>query len=101
VADRKRRRNRLLGIVAAAGLCVLVPAVTLGSITTWAAYMDLHGLTAAMRVAVVGAVACVVVPLGVWVASTVCHRIDAKTHRAHLAALNSPRHAAHHPRGNR
>lgn len=89
VADPKRRRSRLLAAAAVAGLCALIPVVALGSITTWAAYMDLHGFTAAMRVAATGAVACVVVPLGVWVASTVCDRIDAKAHRARLRAINA------------
>jgi hypothetical protein len=95
VADR-RRLLRTAATVAA--VVVIGPAVTvltgLASIASFAAYMDVHGATVTMRIAAVGAVAVVVVPLGLVIGGALCERIERKAHRARLAALNSPRHAA-------
>lgn len=100
--DPGRRRKRLVVTLVTV---VIGPAVTivscLGGITSFAAYMDVHGALAGMRIAAVGAIAVVVIPLGWWIGAVLCDRIERKTHRADLAALNSPRHIAHTPRGTR
>lgn len=96
-----KRRRRLTAITAIAVTCVAGPAVTvlagLGGITSFAALMDLHGFTVTMRFAVVGAVAVVVIPAGIFVATFLCDRIEAKAHRARLTALSRPQAASANP----
>lgn len=100
MADRTPRRRRRTAVVAIIVTCVAGPAVTvlagLGGITSFAALMDLHGFTVATRIAVVGAVAVIVIPAGIFVAAFLCDRIDAKAHRARLAALSRPQTASAH-----
>lgn len=97
--DPKRPRKRLLATAAVATFIVAGPVVTvvfgLGGISALAAYMDLHGFTTAVRVAVVGAVAVVVVPLGWAVGGALCGRIEAKADRRQLASLRRGDIAAH------
>ena len=88
-----RRRKRLVVVAAIAVLGVIGPVVTvlfgLGGITSLAAYMDVHGFTAAMRIATVGAVAVVVIPLGAWVCAKQRDRAADRAHRAQMRALNA------------
>lgn len=99
MANRKRP-----ALWAVAGMFVVGPAISiligLGGIASFAAYMDLHGFNAAMRVAVVGAVACVVIPTGAGVIVWRLNRIEAQKHAAQLAALRYGAHSTT-PRGNR
>lgn len=92
------RRRPLRTAAVVGGLFVLGPAATvlacLTSITSFAAYMDVHGVIVAMRVAVVAAVAVVVIPLAWGIGAARCERIARKAHLAQLAALNALRHAA-------
>lgn len=92
MADRKR-------LLRLATVLVVGPAVTvlaaLGSITSFAADMDVHGATIAMRFAAVAAIAVVLIPFAWWIGSTLCERIDRKAHRTQLAALRTT--AAAHP----
>lgn len=86
------RRHPLRTAAMVAGLCVLGPAATvlacLTSITSFAAYMDVHGVIVAMRCAVVAAVAVVVIPLAWGIAAARCEHIEREAHRARLAALS-------------
>jgi uncharacterized membrane protein YdfJ with MMPL/SSD domain len=97
-------RAKVRTVVRAAVVFVLGSAVTvlagLGSITSFATYMDVHGVTTAMRFAAVGAIAVVVIPAGIGVAVKRLDRIEAKKHRARLAALRYGAHSTS-PRGQR
>lgn len=88
MADTKHRR-----LVRVAVACVIGPvatvAIALGCITSFAAYMDVHGALAGMRIAAVGAIAVVLVPLAWWAGAALCDRIDRKAHRAQSAALRT------------
>lgn len=107
----RRRRRVLVGLLAALGVFVAIPVICLGGITSFAAFMDLHGLPATMRIAVVGAVACPLVPLAYWICTAPGERRAAKAHKARIRALRAdtrahttylPRHSADSsPRGQR
>lgn len=99
MADPRHRRKRPLALLVLLAACVVAsPLLALGGIVSFAALMDLHGFTVTMRIAVVGAVAVIVVPACIFVGVFLCGRIDAKKHKAQLAAL---RYGAHStvPRG--
>lgn len=73
--------------IAAAGPVVTV-VFGLGGITAIATYMDLHGFTAAMRIAAVGAVAVVITPFA-WLACA--KKRDLPGERADKAQLRALR----------
>lgn len=93
MADPKRPRKRLLAVAAITAGCVIGVTATivtcLGGVTSLGAYMDLHGFTAAMRLAVVGAVAVVVIPLGAWVCAKQRDRAAERARRAQMRALSA------------
>jgi hypothetical protein len=101
VADRKRRRTHRIALAAVAVACVVGPPVTvliaLGGITSIATYMDLRGFGAAMRVAVVGAVACVITPPAWWVCAKVRDLPGERADRAQLRALRADTRAPQSP----
>lgn len=77
--------NQVWPLIAAGAVAivVLVPSAWL----LMAAYIQEHGVIAAMQAGAVAVETIVIAPLGWWIAEWLCRRIDAKADRRHRAGL--------------